>query len=95
MKRKAPLLLAALLAPSAALAQTFIFGGYVKLDVLASKYLDGAPLPAGPLRDLQFPAQIPVGGATDIFGETSVHAKESRFHFPHRKEVESTADEGR
>ena len=92
MTRKAVLTaLVALVAAPALHAQTFTFGGYVKLDVLATKYHDGVPPPEGPIRDFHFPAQIPVGGATDIFGELDFHAKESRFHF----DVTKTLDNGK
>lgn len=60
---------------------TFAFGGYAKLDVLASKYYDGLPAADGAIRDIHFPAAIPVGGESDVFGQLDLHAKESRFHF--------------
>jgi hypothetical protein len=83
--------LATLVAVPVLYAQTFTFGGYVKLDVIATKYHDGAPSPEGPIRDFHFPAQVPVGGASDIFGEMSFHAKESRLHF----DVTKTLDNGK
>ena len=63
-------------------AQTsFSFGGYVKLDVLNSKYHNGAPGPTSPLRDIHFPAAIPVGGENRVpFANLDFHAKESRFN---------------
>ena len=90
MTRKTTLAVLVMLVAAPALhAQTFTFGGYVKLDVLATKYHDGAPPPEGPIRDFHFPAQIPVGGATDIFAETTFHAKESRFHFDLTRELDN------
>ncbi len=74
------LLLGVLLASPATAQTTFTFGGYVKLDVLASKYRDGDVGPAGPLRDFHFPAAIPVGADNDVFADLDFHAKESRFN---------------
>jgi hypothetical protein len=67
-------------------AQTrFTFGGYVKLDALNSKYYDGAPAPDSPLRDIHFPAAIPVGGENNVpFLNLDYHAKESRFNLETR-----------
>jgi hypothetical protein len=88
--KRISLLIMVLLATTASLhAQTFTFGGYAKLDVLATKYHDGAPPEEGPIRDFHFPAQIPVGGATDIFGELNFHAKESRFFFDLTNKLDS------
>jgi len=67
MTRKAILaVMATLVAAPALHAQIFTFGGYVKLDVLASKYYDGAPPPDSPLRDFHFPAAIPAGLAPQL-----------------------------
>lgn len=60
---------------------TFTFAGYVKLDVLSTKYYDGNVAPESPLRDIHFPAAIPVGFDNDVFSNLDFHAKESRFNF--------------
>ena len=62
-------------------AQTrFSFGGYVKLDVLNTKYYDGNVGRNSPLRDIHFPADIPIGRENAVpFLNLDYHAKESRF----------------
>ena len=40
---------------------TFKFGGYVKADFLNSWYNNGDVGDTSPLKDIHFPAQIPVG----------------------------------
>ncbi|KPK63290.1 MAG: hypothetical protein AMS21_06775 [Gemmatimonas sp. SG8_38_2] len=67
-------------------AQTrFTFGGYVKLDVLNTKYHNGTPGPDSPLRDIHFPAAIPVEGESRVpFANIDYHAKESRFNLETR-----------
>jgi len=63
------------------LAQTtFKFGGYVKLDMMQSKFYNGSVPIGNALRDFHFPAAIPVGGESDVFTTNDYHAKESRFN---------------
>lgn len=71
---------ALLIVPTAHAQTTFTFGGSVKLDALYSKYRDGQVGSGSPLRDIHFPAAIPVGGDNDVLAELDVHAKESRFN---------------
>lgn len=73
---------AALILGSPVAAQTrFTFGGYVKMDVLSSNYHNGAPLPDSPLKDIHFPAAIPVGGESRVpIASFDFHVKESRFN---------------
>jgi len=59
---------------------TFTFGGYVKLDMMQSKFHNGSVPVGGALRDFHFPAAIPVGGSSDVFSTIDYHAKESRFN---------------
>jgi hypothetical protein len=66
-------------------AQTiFTFGGYVKFDALYSHYENGDVPETSPLRDIHFPAAIPVGGSSDVFADLDFHVKESRFNFEAR-----------
>jgi hypothetical protein len=74
-------ILAVVFVPGADAQTTFKFGGYVELDVLNTKYYDGNVAPESPLRDIHFPAAIPVGSDNDIFSNLDFHAKESRFNF--------------
>ena len=60
---------------------TFKFGGYVKLDMMQSKFYNGEVPVGSALRDFHFPAAIPVGGQNDILSTIDYHAKESRFNF--------------
>ena len=60
---------------------TFKFGGYVKLDMMQSKFYNGEVAVGSPLRDFHFPADIPVGGKNEILATNDYHAKESRFNF--------------
>jgi hypothetical protein len=70
-----------LLFPSFTLSQTtFNFGGYVKLDMMESKFHNGSVPVGSALRDFHFPAAIPVGGSSDVFSTIDYHAKESRFN---------------
>jgi len=59
---------------------TFNFGGYVKLDMMQSKFHNGSVPVGAALRDFHFPAAIPVGGSSDVFSTIDYHAKESRFN---------------
>ena len=59
---------------------TFNFGGYVKLDMMESKFHNGSVAKGNALRDFHFPAAIPVGGNSDVFSTIDYHAKESRFN---------------
>ena len=59
---------------------TFTFGGYVKLDMMQSKFHNGTVPVGAALRDFHFPAAIPVGGSSDVFSTIDYHAKESRFN---------------
>jgi hypothetical protein len=58
-------------------AHSYKFGGYVKSDVIYSKYGDGASAGAG--RDFYIPGTIPVGGVGESYLDFS--AKESRVNF--------------
>jgi len=75
------LIVPCVLACSPAYGQTtFTFGGYVKLDMMESKFHNG-PVPVdNALRDFHFPGAIPIGGASDVFSTIDYHAKESRFN---------------
>jgi hypothetical protein len=74
-------ILAFLLMTSSAFGQTtFEFGGYAKLDILGSRYLDGDVDDESPLRDFHFPGAIPIGGSNQGFVDLDFHVKESRFH---------------
>ena len=59
---------------------TFKFGGYVKADLMNSVYHNGDVDGDIPLRDILFPAQIPVGDGDRNFN-LDYHVKESRFNF--------------
>ncbi|NLR91807.1 DcaP family trimeric outer membrane transporter [Flammeovirga agarivorans] len=59
---------------------TFKFGGYVKADFLFTNFHNGELPRTSPMRDIHFPAQIPVG-EEDSFKDTDFHVKESRFNF--------------
>lgn len=59
---------------------TFKFGGYVKADFLNSWYNNGDVGDTSPLKDIHFPAQIPVGDSDQNFN-LDYHVKESRFNF--------------
>lgn len=59
---------------------TFKFGGYVKADFLNSWYNNGDVEDTSPLKDIHFPAQIPVGESNQNFN-LDYHVKESRFNF--------------
>lgn len=59
---------------------TFKFGGYVKADFLNSWYNNGDVGDTSPLKDIHFPAQIPVGQSNQNFN-LDYHVKESRFNF--------------
>lgn len=58
----------------------FKFGGYIKSDFIFSNFYNGEVARSSPLRDIHFPAQIPVGDRNS-FKETDFHVKESRFNF--------------
>ena len=59
---------------------TFKFGGYVKVDFLNTWYNNGDVGDTSPLKDIHFPAQIPVGDSDENFN-LDYHVKESRFNF--------------
>jgi hypothetical protein len=59
---------------------TFDFNGFVKFDVLSSRYDDGDVGPESPLRDFHFPGAIPVGSDENNY-DLDFHVKESRFSF--------------
>ncbi len=67
------------------------YGGFIKTDVLWSRFSDGA-LPARNVgRDFYVPATVPVGGessGTDL----DIHAKESRFWFRTDTELEDGSE---
>ena len=65
--------------PIQAVETTFSFGGFVKLDAIATDYTDGDPDVGSALRDFHLPGSIPVGA--ESHGEDlDFHAKESRFN---------------
>lgn len=66
---------------TSALAETeYRFGGYVKLDVLTSRF-DNGSLPSGSIgRDFYIPGLTPVGGGYENT-VTDFHARESRVFF--------------
>jgi hypothetical protein len=71
--------------PASLLGQTTLtFGGYVKLDMLSTKYFDGNVAGDSPLRDIHFPAAIPVGSDNNVFANFDFHVKESRFNLETR-----------
>ncbi|GGD64367.1 DcaP family trimeric outer membrane transporter [Lacimicrobium alkaliphilum] len=58
----------------------FTFGGYIKLDAIASQYSDGS-LPSGNIgRDFYIPGLTPVGGE-DEGTAFDMHARQTRFNF--------------
>lgn len=65
------------------------FGGYVKLDMMQSKFHNGTVAVGSPLRDFHFPAAIPVGGSSDVFSALDYHAKESRFNIGTSTKIEN------
>jgi len=68
--------------PSALAGTRFVFGGYVKLDALWSKYTDGQIADTSPGRDFYVPSAIPVGAPAASEGVAfHSHIKQSRFQF--------------
>jgi hypothetical protein len=67
---------------------TFKYGGYIKFDANHSYYTSGDVPPESPLRDIHFPAAIPVG-QTDRHYDLDYHVKESRFNFGTLTELSS------
>ncbi len=60
----------------------FTYGGYIKLDAMASDFSDGKPNQL--LEDFLVPSLIPVepaSGSADSYSSTNLHAKSSRFFF--------------
>lgn len=58
----------------------FRFGGYIKVDAMASRF-DSGTIPSGSIgRDFYIPGLTPVGGDTSNT-VTDFHARESRFYF--------------
>ncbi|GGO69441.1 DcaP family trimeric outer membrane transporter [Bowmanella pacifica] len=92
---KSPLayLISALFCTSAAHASVledtkFTFGGYVKLDAIASQYSDGS-LPSGNIgRDFYIPGLTPVGG-NDEGTAFDMHARQTRFNFSSKTALEN------
>jgi hypothetical protein len=85
-------LLTAVTAQSATLGTfnntTVKIGGYVKLDVLYSKYSDGPYSGIG--RDFYVPSQTPVtGGGTASQSYFDMHARQSRIHFATESKVDN------
>jgi len=56
---------------------SYKFGGYVKTDVIYSRYSGGPSTGAG--RDFYIPGTVPVGGKSQSYFD--MHAKESRLNF--------------
>ena len=82
------LLAAAVIGPFHLAAETtFGFGGYVKLDVIASSYQDGDPAVGSAIRDFHLPGAIPVGGESQS-DDLDFHAKESRFNLSSHTKTE-------
>ncbi|GAA0345051.1 DcaP family trimeric outer membrane transporter [Bowmanella denitrificans] len=86
-------LIGTLLSASAASASVlddtkFNFGGYVKLDAIASNYSDGT-LPSGNIgRDFYIPGLTPVGG-NDEGTAFDMHARQTRFNFSSKTQLEN------
>jgi len=58
----------------------FNFGGYLKTDVMWSRYSDGSVSANNLIRDFRIPGLIPVGGDSSTT-DVDFHAKESRVNF--------------
>ncbi len=58
----------------------FDFRGFIKHDMMYSRYSDGSVAPNSVLRDFHVPAAIPVGGATSAT-DFDTHIRETRFIF--------------
>jgi len=58
----------------------FNFGGYLKTDVISSRYSGGSVAANSLMRDFRIPALIPVGGDSSTT-DVDFHAKESRVNF--------------
>ncbi len=58
----------------------FSFSGYLKHDMMYSRYSGGSVPPRGLLRDFQVPGLIPVGGDSSTT-DFDTHIRESRFIF--------------
>lgn len=69
---------------------TVRINGYVKLDVLASRFSGGDPAANTLVNDYYFPAQIPVGGVSEGFNVTT-SVRETRFSFRTETPVGETA----
>lgn len=73
--------MAATSAHAASLQNTeFKFGGYIKLDAIASQYSDGALASGNIGRDFYIPGLTPVGGE-DEGTAFDMHARQTRFNF--------------
>ncbi len=59
---------------------TFKFGGYIKADFINTWYNNGQVSSTSPMKDIHFPAQIPVGDSENNYN-LDFHVKESRFNF--------------
>ncbi|MEG0818835.1 MAG: porin, partial [Brevundimonas sp.] len=57
---------------------TVKFGGFIKVDAMASNYSGGDPANGDALRDYHLPGSIPVGGA-DEDTATDFNARQTRF----------------
>lgn len=66
--------------PNAVAGTRFSFSGFVKLDVLGSKYEDGEIADSTLGRDFYLPSSIPVGGEAES-ADLDMHVKQSRFIF--------------
>ncbi len=65
---------------------SFYWGGYVKTDVIASRYSDGDLAPGSIGRDFYIPGTIPVGG-TEESTDLDFHARQSRIHAGSRWQI--------
>lgn len=90
--RKTPLILMAAALPMAVNAANteFSFGGYAKLDVIASEFSDGQPAADNAGRNFNIPATIPT---SDGKGKSSsgleFHAKQTRINFKSVSELKN------
>ncbi|RUO71562.1 porin [Pseudidiomarina salinarum] len=77
------------LAPAQAAEPEWDFGGYVKLDAFASDYSNGMVAGSGNIgRQFYIPSLTPVGGTADDVA-TDVHARQSRFFFNVKQELDN------
>ena len=79
-------LLSALNAQDDTPTNTFKFGGYIKMDLINTWYMNGDVTDRSPLRDFHLPSQIPVGERS-VNRDLDYHVKESRINFDVRTTI--------